>query len=679
MQKKMKVAVFGCGRMGLHHVKAIGVVGVAELVGVADPYADEKTVRAALPAAVKFYADAAALLRELKPDIVHVVTPPDTHIAMARLALEHGAHVYVEKPFALSSSEARTLVDLAAQKGLKLCAGHQVLFQHSGQHYQKYLPMLGKVVQIESYFSFKTVRRVSGGLMSPVEQLVDILPHPIYLMLDALEASASGPAGSPCELKALEVDAEGEVRALLKRGTAMAMVTVTLRGRPIESYLRIVGTNGSLWVDFVLSGITRLLGPGASAISAVFNPFIRARQIAFGTVANIYRMLTRKHKSYAGLAELIEAFHRSATDGKPSPVSPYAIAETVRLCELIGQKLEAAAEVAERKAGEQLAALEAQLAPPDRQRGTVLVTGGTGFLGRILAGELRGLGWPVRVVARRLPPASARIPGVEYVLGDVAVALPDSVFNGVTTIAHLAAETYGGQEAHERNTIGATRILLEAAAKHGIKRFLHTSSIAVLKPSRTFGRALREDSPVDADNLGRGPYVWGKAAAERMVTEFCKTQAIEQRQIRLGPLVDFSSFGAPGRLGREVGPLYVAMGMPTSRMSVCDVRTASNVIRYYIENFEGVPPMLNLVESPQPTRGALVKRLRAARPDLSVMWLPLSVVWVLSGLLKLVLRLLKPGKKPLDLYSAFVSERYNADLAARVIGQAQAAKAGAAR
>ena len=672
MQSKMKVAVFGCGRMGLHHMKAIGVVGVAELVGVADPYADEKTLRASLPATVKFYSDPATLLRELKPDIVHVVTPPDTHVDMARLALEHGAHVYVEKPFALSSAAARALVDLAGQKGLKLCAGHQVLFQHSGQHYHQYLPMLGKVVQVESYFSFKTVRRVSGGLMSPVEQLMDILPHPIYLMLDAIEASASGPAGSACELVALEVDAEGEVRALLKRGGATAMVAVTLRGRPIESYLRIVGTNGSLWVDFVLSGITRLLGPGASAISAVFNPFIRARQIAFGTVANVYRMLTRKHKSYAGLAELIEAFHRSVGEGKASPVSPYAIAETVRLCELIGQKLEVSADAAERKAAEQLAATEAKLPPPDRQRGTVLVTGGTGFLGRILVGELRGLGWPVRVVARRLPSASARVPGVDYVLGDVGLSLPDQLFEGVTVIAHLAAETYGGQEAHERNTIGATRVLLEAAAKHGIKRFLHTSSIAVLKPSRTFSGGLREDSPVDLGNLGRGPYVWGKAQAERMVTEFCQTHGIGQRQIRLGPLVDFANFGAPGRLGREVGPLYVAMGMPGSRMSVCDVRTASNVIRYYIEDFDTVPPMLNLVEAPQPTRGALAKRLRAARPDLSIMWLPLTVVWFLSALLKLVLRLLKPGKKPLDLYSAFVSERYNSALAAKVIQKAQA-------
>ena len=136
-------------------------------------------------------------------------------------------------------------------------------------------------------------------------------------------------------------------------------------------------------------------------------------------------------------------------------------------------------------------------------------------------------------------------------------------------------------------------------------------------------------------------------------------------------MVDFANFTAPGRLGREVGPLYVAMGTPGNRLSVCDVKTASNVIRYYIENFDEAPAMLNLVESPQPTRGDLAKRLRAARPDLSFMWLPLSVVWVLSAMLKLVLRLLKPGAKPLDLYSAFVSERYDGTLASDLINKSR--------
>lgn len=671
--KKIRTAIIGCGRMGLHHAKAIGVCQGSELVGVADRFVDPETVRAVLPVGVKIYQNPEQMLRELQPDVVHVVTPPDTHIEMARLVLEHGANVYVEKPFTVTSDGVREIVGLAQQKGLKVCAGHQVLFQHPGQYYRDYLPVIGKVVHVESYFSFKTVRRVGGGLMSPAEQLADILPHPVYLMLDALDAADPATANAPCELVALDVDAEGEIRALLKRGGVPAALTVTLRGRPIESYLRIVAVNGSLWVDFVLSGITRLLGPGASVVSAVFNPFIRARQITFGTIANVYRMMTRKHKSYAGLAELVEAFHGAIARDEPSPVAPAAIVETVRLCELIGSRVEQATQAAERAAGERLMQSEAKLPAPDRSRGIVLVTGGAGFLGRVTVTELRGRGWAVRVVARRLPPASLRVPGVEYVLGDVSKPLAEPVFDGISIIVHLAAETRGGKEDHERNTIGATRHMLDAAARHGIKKFIHTSSIAVLHPSTIASGPLTEDSPVDAGNIGRGPYVWAKAETERMVTEFCQAHHIGQRQIRLGPLVDFANFTPPGRLGREVGPLFVAMGLPGSKLSVCDVGTAALVIRHYVENFDAAPLMLNLVEAKQPTRGELVYRLRKARPDLRVMWLPMPIVWSLALLLKLVLRLLKPGKKPLDLYAAFTSERYHNALAARVIASADQA------
>lgn len=657
--------------MGLHHIKAIEVMGFAELVGVADPFIQEATIAESLPAGTRFFSDPAAMLSALKPDVVHIVTPPDTHVAMAMLALEHAAHIYVEKPFALTSADALKILDYAAEKKLKVCAGHQVVFQHAGQTYRKYLPIIRKIVHIESYFSFKTVRRVGGGLMGPVEQLADILPHPVYLMLDAFEASGKGDRSQPCEITAVDVDAAGEVRALIKHGSVPAQLTVTLRGRPIESYLRIVGSNGSLWIDFVISGVARFLGPGVSAISAVLNPFIRAKQITFGTLANVYRMLTRKHKSYAGLAELIDTFHHRIAEGRESPVTPFAIAETVRICELIGNKLDVAAEQAEREAAAALVAAEAALAPVDGQKGAVLVTGGTGFLGRVLAKELRSRGWPVRVVARRLPSSADRIPGVEYVLGDVAEPLPDAAFNGVTAIAHLAAETAGGKEAHERNTIGATRLLLEATARHGIKKFVHTSSIAVLKPSHETGGPLNERSPVDQGNLARGPYVWGKAEAESRVTEFCAANGIGQRQIRLGPLVDFADFTPPGRLGREVGPLFVAMGLPGNPLSVCDVGTAAQVIRYYIEHFDEVPDMLNLVESPQPTRGDLIKRLRAARPELSVMWLPFPIVRAISAVLKGVLRLMKPSSKPLDLYSAFASERYDSGLAEQVTGRAK--------
>jgi len=53
-------------------------------------------------------------------DIVLIITPPDSHLRLARLALEHGKHVVVEKPLASTRAEAEPVVKLATERGLHL-------------------------------------------------------------------------------------------------------------------------------------------------------------------------------------------------------------------------------------------------------------------------------------------------------------------------------------------------------------------------------------------------------------------------------------------------------------------------------------------------------------------------------------------------------------------------------
>lgn len=667
--KVLKIAIFGGGKMAGQHAAAIATLKNTRLVAVADPVVAEADLRARFGSEVTIYHDAEALLREFSPDVVHIVTPPASHVDLARLALEHGAHVYVEKPFALTEADARGILELADQKGLKACAAHQVLFQDAGRKYREHMHLIGAPVHVESYFSFKPVRRRADGKgsVTPVEQLIDILPHPVYLLLSAFE----GEQTPEMELKSVEVSPHGEVRALVSVGGRLGMIVVTLQGRPIESYLRIVGTNGSVNADFILAGVTRLPGPGASAPAVVLRPFSQARQMVFGSIATLFKMFFRRHKSYPGLAELLQGFYGNINGTGPVPVSAQSIIQTVRLCEQIGARLLEAEREAEVAATRALQEAEAALAPPEPGRKAILVTGGTGFLGKEVVAELRGRGWPVRVLARRIPGAAQRVPGVEYVEADLAGSLPESAFEDVEVVAHLAAETAGGKEAHERNTIEATRNVLDTAGRMGIKKVINVSSIAVLKPSSEVGHPLSESDPVDFGNLGRGPYVWAKAEAERIAQELGQSHGFEVRTVRLGPLVDYRNFSPPGRLGREVGPLFVAVGGPRSELSVCDLSTAAQVIRYLTEQFEEAPQVLNLVESPPPRRRELVARLRTVRPDLRVMWLPFPMLKLIGGALKLLLRILKPGKPAVDLYAAFATERYETFLAGTVIKNAQ--------
>ncbi len=660
---KLKVGIIGCGKMGKHHMRAVVLQENAEIVAVADPFVEQRELVGLVSSNTKIYSSAEELLLEASLDVVHIVTPPETHSKLAQLALENGVHIYVEKPFTFNRSEAEAIYSLAEAEGLRVCAGHQVLFENPAILAQKCLDEIGKLIHVESYFSFRTVRRN----ITPVEQLIDILPHPVCLLLSFLEYSSE----SSIEFDTIAVSPEGEVRAMVKSGTIYGSLNVSLQGRPIESYVRLIGTNGSLFADFVRGTVIKLPGPGASAVSVVFNTYSQAFQCFWKSTKFFAGMAFKKHKSYPGLAEIIKVYYSSISDNSSFPVPSTSTISTVSLCEAIYDRLKQSELEFEENMKCELAIKAKKLLPLSSDSEVVLVTGGTGFLGGKAAQELRKVGYRVRILARNIPPFSKQLPGVEYAFADLGDSVPEVVFTGVTTIVHCAAETSGGEKEHERNTIQATKNLLNAAANTGVKHFVNISSIAVIKTSKEVGGPLDETTPLDIDNKSRGPYVWGKAKAERLADELGTKLGIRVKTIRLGPLVDFNSFTAPGRLGKEVGLLFVAVGSKKSTLSVCDVHTAAKVIRHYVADFQEVPRILNLVEATPPTREKLVCLLKKNRKELKCIWLPMFILNLASPFLKLLQRILLSGRKPIDIVAVFSTEPYNTNLATGVISKAK--------
>ncbi len=657
----LRVALIGCGKMGKHHLRAINASGRAVVVGIADPAASEEELRPLIGDAI-IVATAAEMLARAKPDVVHIVTPPGTHAGMAMLALEAGAHVYIEKPFTPTRQEADQILAFAATKGLTVCAGHQVLFERPALAAREQLASLGRVVHVESYFSFKMVRRT----ITPVEQLKDILPHAVYPVVDQLRAAEPTHTGA-IEIAGVTVDADGDLYALLKLGRATAVVMVTLNGRPVEQYQTIVGTKGSMRADYIGGFLAPLVGPGTGP-GVLLTPFRRAWSTSIGTVKGVTKLI--RGGSYPGLRTLVQRCYEAIQQRTVPPISPQSILDTVDLCERLGATLDVAERRHEDAARATLAERAAALTPLAPGAKCVLVTGGTGLLGRPLAEALRQAGYAVRVLARRVPPFSRRVPDVEYLPSDLSRPLDPALMQGVDFVVHGAAETAGGREDHQRNSIDATRNVLNAAADAGVRAAVHVSSLAVIKTSREMGRALDESVPLDAGHMGRGPYVWGKAESEVVALQVGAERGIGVRIVRPGPLVDFGAYNPPGRLGRELGPIYVAMGPKRGALSVCDVSTAARVIRSYVERFDAAPPILNMVEAPPPTRQDLMARYTKDRPDLRVLWFPGWLLRAISGPLKLVQRYGMGSKAPVDIAAAFAGERYDAALAARVIAAA---------
>jgi nucleoside-diphosphate-sugar epimerase len=156
----------------------------------------------------------------------------------------------------------------------------------------------------------------------------------------------------------------------------------------------------------------------------------------------------------------------------------------------------------------------------------VLVTGGTGFIGRHLVSALHRQGIRVRVLARH-PDAAIRLTelGAELVVGDLLdEAAIGRAVSGVRAVFHLAGRLFSpGIPAREyqRLHVESTIALMEACA--GLERldfFLLCSTTGVHGPTR--GTLAREDDPGRPQNA----YEWTKARAEQVAIEIARRRGL---------------------------------------------------------------------------------------------------------------------------------------------------------
>jgi dihydroflavonol-4-reductase len=150
----------------------------------------------------------------------------------------------------------------------------------------------------------------------------------------------------------------------------------------------------------------------------------------------------------------------------------------------------------------------------------ILVTGGTGFIGQHLVSALVARGRQVRVLDLQ-PPASA-LPGVEYIEGSVLD--PDRVahaLEGVDEVYHLAGLPgmwmADKRDFHTVNYRG-TEVVIAAARKRGVARFLHCSTESILFRRPSSEGDVADDALLPADDAP-GPYTRSKLLAERLAMQ----------------------------------------------------------------------------------------------------------------------------------------------------------------
>ncbi len=127
---------------------------------------------------IKVTADAIDVISSAEIDAVAIVSPVWTHYELTKAALENGKHVFVEKPFTSNAVQGEELVNLAAQKNLKIMVDHTFLFTGA---VKKISQLLNEGALGNLYYYDST--RVNLGLFQhDVNVLWDLAPHDLSIM-----------------------------------------------------------------------------------------------------------------------------------------------------------------------------------------------------------------------------------------------------------------------------------------------------------------------------------------------------------------------------------------------------------------------------------------------------------------------------------------------------------------
>lgn len=320
----MRVGIVGCGEIAKAHVEGLQRLDV-ELVGVCDTDEQHSARLAAEFGVRRRYRQAAELLDRQQPEVVHILTPPQTHANLAVQAMEAGCHVLVEKPMALDLREADEMVEASRRLRRVLGVCHTQLFDPAVMEARELASSgrLGQIVGVETVAMFgkpDLARCSSTGWIEDLRGGVihELGPHFVYLHREFL--------GSLTVVSALTKAAPDlpppaiEFRALLDGDSGSGGAVISFAGSPRQAVLRIFGTEMSLHVDIRNHLLVRVRrdavgGHGRRTLVNLDLGTRLATRAVTATAAGVRRPWHRGH------ANLIRHFYEALRDGSRAPVT----------------------------------------------------------------------------------------------------------------------------------------------------------------------------------------------------------------------------------------------------------------------------------------------------------------------------------------------------------------------
>ncbi len=346
----LRAAVIGSGAISAEHLGFLtgrwggrrtpdgSAAGRIRLVGICDLSPISAAHAAESYGADAAYTDLEQMLAEAKPDVVHVLTPPQTHVALASSCLNAGTHVICEKPITPTSAELRSLLDTAEAADRHLTESHNYRFNQAIIDIRQAIDdgQLGAIREVEVRVALPVTdpagRFGDPNLPSPIHSLPagvihDFTTHFAYLLLhlggpvefDRIAAAWSNHSGNELfrydnlDATLIGTGPAGPVHGRLRfdAGAGPDAFSVTVRG-------------SSGWVETDLfQPYQRWVVPraGGGQLSPIANHVVNGASLLGDGVRNVARKIMQ-HTPYEGLHRMLDLTYAALAAGDAPPVTP---------------------------------------------------------------------------------------------------------------------------------------------------------------------------------------------------------------------------------------------------------------------------------------------------------------------------------------------------------------------
>jgi len=641
----LRVGLVGAGYISEFHARAILRVPNARIIGIADIVNSRATALAARFGIPKVFPTMEAMMNE-GVDVIHILTPPDTHAQLTISALKNGCHVLVEKPLATNAEEVDHISAAAATAQRSVCVNHSMLHD---RFVSKALNLvrsgaIGDPLTFD-YFRSSEYPPYRGGPLPVHYQnggypFLDQGVHALYLaesFLGAIEDAKAfyGTHGGDSNL----LFDEWRVAAQCQRGTANIQISWNVR--PLQNWFVVQGTKGVVRANLFAMWLTHTPNlPLPKAPARALQAMGEGLSICAQVPANVARFAAKKIVQYDGLHSLVAAFYRALQTGAPMPVPVEQARSTVYWTNRVSQQADAA---------------KIKFQSQFQIMGTakILVTGANGLIGRHLVRRLLQEGNHVRIFVRRHPePAFMDDSNVEVLLGDLGdPAAVDRAVTGTEIVYHVGAAMKGNAHDHERGTVCGTQNIVNSVLRHDVQRLVYISSLSCLHAAvARRGSTVTEGWPVEPSPTKRGAYTQAKTAAEKIVLEAVRNRHLRATLLRPGRVFGPGMTLLTPEVARKMGTFFAILGDGTRELPLVYVEDVIDAVVLAAEKSKFDGSIFHIVDQTRITQNQVVHDYISKNAiKAHVIHVPLAIVYSLALGFEVLSKVIKRSV-PLSIY-----------------------------